>query len=107
VLQALHSLSGEATELQIKDRLSFQRFLGLGLDGMVPDTTTVWLLREPLVTAKATNKLHGPQGSQLSRHRWPMLLASATTSSSNYLGGILGCSSIIEPRAPAVRRAGR
>lgn len=30
VLQALYSLSDEATEFQIKDRLSFQRFLGLG-----------------------------------------------------------------------------
>ncbi|MBX9884100.1 MAG: transposase, partial [Novosphingobium sp.] len=37
VLQALYSLSDEATEFQIKDRLSFQRFLGLGLDGTVPD----------------------------------------------------------------------
>jgi len=33
VLQALYSLSDEATEFQIKDRLSFQRFLGLGLEG--------------------------------------------------------------------------
>lgn len=39
VLQALYSLSDEATEFQIKDRLSFQRFLGLGLDGTVPDAT--------------------------------------------------------------------
>jgi hypothetical protein len=31
VLQALYSLSDEATEFQIKDRLSFQLFLGLGL----------------------------------------------------------------------------
>ena len=35
VLQTLYSLSDEATEFQIKDRLSFQRFLGLGLDGRV------------------------------------------------------------------------
>ena len=53
VLQALYSLSDEATEFQIKDRLSFQRFLGLGLDGTVPDATTVWLFRERLVQAKA------------------------------------------------------
>lgn len=57
VLQALYSLSDEATEFQIKDRLSFQRFLGLGLDGMVPDATTVWLFRERLVQAKAIDKL--------------------------------------------------
>lgn len=41
VLQTLYSLSDEATEFQIKDRLSFQRFLGLGLDGRVPDATTI------------------------------------------------------------------
>jgi len=57
VLQALYSLSDEATEFQIKDRLSFQRFLGLGLDGTVPDATTVWLFRELLVRAKAIDKL--------------------------------------------------
>lgn len=57
VLQALYSLSDEATEFQIKDRLSFQRFLGLGLDGTVPDATTVWLFRERLVKAKAIERL--------------------------------------------------
>ncbi len=57
VLQALYSLSDEASEFQIKDRLSFQRFLGLGLDGKVPDATTVWPFRERLVQAKAIDKL--------------------------------------------------
>jgi hypothetical protein len=57
VLQALYSLSDEATEFQIKDRLSFQRFLGLRLDGKVPDATTIWLFRERLVQAKAIDKL--------------------------------------------------
>jgi transposase, IS5 family len=57
VLQALYSLSDEAAEFQIKDRLSFQRFLSLGLDGAVPDATTVWLFREKLVKAKAIDKL--------------------------------------------------
>jgi predicted protein tyrosine phosphatase len=46
VLQALYSLSDEATEFQIKDRLSFQRCLRLGLDGEgVPDATMGWLFR--------------------------------------------------------------
>lgn len=57
VLQALYSLSDEATDFQIKDWLSFERFLGLGLDGRVPDATTVWLFRERLVQAKAIDKL--------------------------------------------------
>ncbi len=57
VLQALYLLSDEATKFQIKDWLSFQRFVGLGLDGTVLDATTVWLLRERLVKAKAIDKL--------------------------------------------------
>jgi transposase, IS5 family len=57
VLQTLYSLSNEGCEFQIKDRLSFQRFLGLGLDGAVPDATTVWLFRERFVKAKAMDKL--------------------------------------------------
>ena len=57
VLQALYSLSDEGLEFQIKDRLSFQRFLGLGLDGRVPDATTLWLFREWLVKARAIDKL--------------------------------------------------
>ena len=59
VLQALSSVSDKATEFQIKDRLSSQRFLGLGLDGRVPDATKVWLFREQLVKAKAIDKLFG------------------------------------------------
>ena len=57
VLQALYSPSDEATEFQIKNKLSFQRFLGLWLDGKVPDAATVWLFRERLVQAKAIDKL--------------------------------------------------
>lgn len=64
VLQALYSLSDEAAEFQIKDRLLFQRFLGLGLDGTVPDAT-VGLFRERLVTAKAIDKLFARFGAAL------------------------------------------
>jgi hypothetical protein len=37
ILQASHSLSDERAEFLIKDRLSFMRFLGLGLADQVPD----------------------------------------------------------------------
>lgn len=47
----------KTTEFQIKDRLAFQRFLGLGLEGTVPHATTVWLSRERLVKAKAIHRL--------------------------------------------------
>jgi IS5 family transposase len=67
VLQSLYSLSDEATEFQIKDRPSFQRFLGLGLDGAVPDATTVWLFRERLVKARAIEKLFARFDAALTR----------------------------------------
>jgi IS5 family transposase len=51
VLQASHSLSDERTEFLIKDRLSFMRFLGLGLADAVPDANTIWTFREALTRA--------------------------------------------------------
>src|SRR3954449_8643277 len=51
VLQALYNLSDDQLEYQIRDRLSFMRFLGLGLADRGPDATTVWLYREKLAQA--------------------------------------------------------
>lgn len=51
VLQALYSLSDDQAEFQIQDRLSFMRFLGLGLGDRVPDAKTIWLFREHLTQA--------------------------------------------------------
>lgn len=48
LLQSLYSLSDEQAEFQIKDRLSFMRFLGLELCQSVPDAKTIWLYRERL-----------------------------------------------------------
>jgi hypothetical protein len=41
VLQALYSLSDNQAEFQLRDRLSFMRFAGLGLHQAVPDAKTV------------------------------------------------------------------
>ena len=57
VLQALYSLSDDQAEFQIQDRLSFMRFLGLGLGDTVPDAKTIWLFREHLVQAGAVDNL--------------------------------------------------
>jgi hypothetical protein len=46
VIQATNNLSDERTEFLINDRLSFMRFLGLGLQDRVPDARTIWLFRE-------------------------------------------------------------
>ena len=51
ILQASHSLSDERSEFLIKDRLSFMRFLGLGLADPVPDANTIWTFREALTRA--------------------------------------------------------
>jgi IS5 family transposase len=56
VLQASHSLSDERTEFLIKDRLSFMRFLGLGLADGVPDAHTIWTFREALTRATLGGK---------------------------------------------------
>ena len=56
ILQASHSLSDERTEFLIKDRLSFMRFLGLGLSDPVPDANTIWTFRETLSRARINGK---------------------------------------------------
>ena len=48
VLQSLYNLSDEQTELQVRDRLSFMKFLGLTFADTVPDATTLRLFREDL-----------------------------------------------------------
>jgi transposase, IS5 family len=57
VLCELYNLSDEQLEYQLRDRLSFMRFLGVGLEDPVPDATTVWLYREQLVQAEVIEEL--------------------------------------------------
>jgi IS5 family transposase len=76
VLQASHSLSDERTEFLIKDRLSFMRFLGLGLSDPVPDANTIWTFREALTRAQIEGQptievLFGRFGCGVARGRVP------------------------------------
>jgi transposase, IS5 family len=57
VMQATNNLSDERAEYLINDRLSFMRFLGLGLSDRVPDARTIWLFREKLTRAGAIGPL--------------------------------------------------
>jgi transposase, IS5 family len=57
VLQALNNLSDEQVEYQVRDRLSFTRFLRLGIEDSIPDATTLWLFREKLTKAGLVEKL--------------------------------------------------
>jgi transposase, IS5 family len=57
VIQTANNLSDERTEFLINDRLSFMRFLRLGLSDRVPDARTIWLFRERLTKAGAITTL--------------------------------------------------
>jgi transposase, IS5 family len=65
VLQSLYNLSDEQVEFQVRDRLSFTRFLGLGLEDGVPDGTTLWLFRERLAKAGLIETLFARFGHHL------------------------------------------
>jgi IS5 family transposase len=56
ILQSLYNLSDERVEFQIRDRLSFMRFLDLSLGDEVPDAKTIWLFREQLTEAGVIQK---------------------------------------------------
>jgi IS5 family transposase len=57
LLQAMHTLSDERCEYLMRDRLSFMRFLGLGLADPVPDANTIWTFREALKRADVVDAL--------------------------------------------------
>ena len=57
ILRELYQLSDDAIEFQILDRLSFQRFLGLGLSDDVPDAKAIWHYRNELTNSGAISEL--------------------------------------------------
>ena len=48
ILQTQNNLSDERTEFYLRDRLTWIRFLGLGLGDPVPNANTIWTFREAL-----------------------------------------------------------
>jgi transposase, IS5 family len=56
VLQTLYTLSDDQTEHQLRDRLSFMRFVGLALHDPVPDAKTIWLYRGQLTRSGALGR---------------------------------------------------
>ena len=65
VLQQLNNLSDDRIEYQIRDRLSFMRFLELQMEDRVPDSKTVWLFREHLKRLDLVEALFGRFHQQL------------------------------------------
>jgi len=57
VLQRMNNLSDDRLEYQVRDRLSFMRFLGLDLTGIVPDAKTMWAFREELKESHLIERL--------------------------------------------------
>ena len=53
----MREMLDEQTEYQVRDRLSFTRFLRLGIEDSIPDATTLWLFREKLAKAGLIEKL--------------------------------------------------
>jgi IS5 family transposase len=92
VLQTLYTLSDDQTEYQIRDRLSFMRFVGLALEDRVPDAKTIWLFREQLTKAGAIDRLF---------QRFDAVLRAA-----GYLamGGQIVDATVVEARRPRLTR---
>jgi IS5 family transposase len=57
ILQQLYELSDDQVEFQIRDRLSFMRFLGIQSFTEIPDSKTIWVFREKLTEHNLARKL--------------------------------------------------
>ena len=57
ILQSLYNLSDAQIEFQIRDRLTFMKFLGLDWQSRVPDEKSVWLFRDQLTKAELMKPL--------------------------------------------------
>ena len=78
---------------QLKDRLSFMRFIGLALHDVVPDAKTIWLFREQLARAGAVETLFARFDTLLRANGW---LA---------MGGQIVDATVIEARRPRLTQA--
>jgi IS5 family transposase len=65
ILQRYYNLSDDTIEYAILDRLSFMRFLGLGINDPVPDAKTIWLFRDKLASQGMVEKLFRHLDKQL------------------------------------------
>ena len=68
IIQRLYSISDDQIEFQIRDRASFQRFLGIFAGHGSPDAKTVWFFRERLSAENVVGDLFLAFDEQLLRH---------------------------------------
>jgi hypothetical protein len=98
VIQATNNLSDERA-----DRLSFMRFLGLGLEDRVPDARTIWLFREKLTTAGVIKRLFEQFDAMLRQAiRWQFLI----TGEARHDSGCVALPKTIEHYAGHLRMPG-
>jgi len=97
VLQTLYTLSDEQTEYQLRDRWSFMRFVGLASHDPVPDAKTIWLYREQLARAGATEKLFARFDALLREKVWLVPKSIG--------GGQIIDATVIEARRPRLSQA--
>jgi IS5 family transposase len=67
ILQRYYNVSDDAMEYAILDRLSFMRFLGLGINDPVPDSKTIWLFRDTLRKLNLIDQLFTTLDNQLDK----------------------------------------
>src|SRR5690606_34434673 len=65
ILKRLYNLSDEQMEYQLRDRLSFLRFVRLGLGESVPDSRAIWLYADQLAKVDGARQLFEAFGRQL------------------------------------------
>jgi IS5 family transposase len=65
LLASLYGLSDAELEEALGDRLSFRRFVGLGLEDEVPDHTTICRFRQGLIEARLLEKLFAELDKQM------------------------------------------
>lgn len=108
LLQQWYGLSDAELEEALGDRLSFRRFVGLGLDEATPDHTTLCRFRNDLVGAGLAEKLFAEMGRQLDQlglvlRRGTLVDATLVQAAVNPSGSAAAPS---DPDAAFARRAG-
>ncbi len=108
VLCELYNLSDDQVEYQLRDRLSFMRFVGFGLEDKVPDAKTVWLYREQLARAGMVEALFETSTAiWRSRATWRWAARSSTRRSYRSPSSATAVTTTRGSRMARRRRAGR
>ena len=107
VLCELYNLSDDQVEYQLRDRFSFMRFLGLGLEDKVPDAKTVWLYREHLAQAGMVEELFDEFDGYLKEQGYlAMGVRSSTPQSLRFPSSATAATTTRRSRKARRRRAG-